>query len=78
MIELYNLSQESIELVDKLNQLGHEIVIEFRPKVDWPKEDEKFKDERYIVACSVNNTWIIEEAPCPNEAIQKVYVRIES
>ncbi|MBW3545140.1 MAG: hypothetical protein KY428_05980, partial [Bacteroidetes bacterium] len=76
-LDVFGVSEKASRIVYDLRDKGYQTALEFRPKVDWPKEDEPLKEDRYIFACTVTPTkpgspdrWIVEVAQCPNEAIQ--------
>lgn len=79
-IDTFGLTEESSKLIKDLQNKGYETALEFKPKVDWPKEDEGPKDARYVFGCTaapgITSEWVVEVSECPDVAIKKVARRV--
>lgn len=72
LLDLVMLSEEASRIVREFRQMGYECILEYRPKEDWPKEDSKLQDERYVFAYG-RECWKVLIAKSPDSAVKLAY-----
>ncbi len=75
MIDFQDLPVETQAIVQKIELLGFDTVFEYRSKIDWPQEDVKPQEDRYMFALG-KDYWIIEIDVCPSRAVKRAFDRV--
>jgi hypothetical protein len=76
LIEFETFSQPVREIIRNFMEMGYQPTMEFKPKKDWPQEDGKIANDRYMFACLYKGEWIVSTQEDPNVAVLFVATEI--